>query len=180
MRKLRSWVKIALFLSSYIPLYLIIIARNWWTTVEVGRYTIPWIAVFFVALTIFSGYALRKVLSLRRSEEPKPRDIDSYRRKNDLLTNYLVAYIVPFANIDLTTIGGWAALLVFFFVLASIQINSDQLYTNPVLALIGYDIYEIDDSDGRSSDLIVIKRNENISGQSIDVVQISDNIYLSV
>ena len=180
MRELRGWVKVALFLSSYIPLYLIIIVQSWGTTVWFEGVSVPWIAGIFVVLTIISGYALRKVLSLRSSEEPKPRTVNSFRRKNELLTNYIVAYIVPFVNLDLTTTGGWAALLIFFFVLGSIQINSDQLYTNPVLAVAGYDIYEIPDEECQSSDLLVIDRNKDISKKSVDVVQISDNIYLGV
>ena len=120
-------------------------------------------------------------MDLRSREEPDPKHFVSVRRRNDILTSYLVAYIFPFVSIDYALWENWFILVVFFGVLGSIQIQSDQLYVNPVLAIKGYDIYEVEDRDTGNADLVIAHRSNSVSTEShLDVVQAGSNVYIAV
>lgn len=181
MREFRQWVKIGLFFSSYIPFYAIMAVITRDLTVAVYGFNVPYSAVFFITISVASFYVLNKVLKLRTSEEPAPKHFDSVRRRNDLLTSYLVAYIFPFVSIDYALWENWFILVVFFFVLGAIQIQSDQLYVNPVLSMMGYDIYEVEDKGTGNMDLIVAPRSVQISTEThTDVVQAGSNVYIAI
>lgn len=180
MREFRGWVKISLFLSAYIPFFLIMAVQNLSPIYEVRGVPIPWIAAFFIILSVFSAAVLRKAIKLRKSREPKPKNVSTYRKRNDLLAGYLIAYVFPFVDLNYANWESWAALLIFFSVLAAIQLRSDQLHINPVLAAIGYDIYEVEDTDRGTTDLVLAHKSENVrAGEHLDAVKIGSNIYIT-
>ncbi len=181
MREFRLWVKIALFASSYIPFYAIMAVITRDITYTVNGYEVPWIAIIFIALLIGSGMVLQKIMNLRESEEPNPKHLSSVRRRNDLLTSYLVAYVFPFISLDYTLWESWFIVTVFFGVLGSIQVQSDQLYVNPVLAAFGYHIYEVEDADTGNVDLVVAPRSEQLSTEThFNAVRAGSNVYIAV
>lgn len=181
MKEFRNWVKIGLFSSSYIPFYLIMAVITRDITVGIRGFEIPIATVLFLSLTVVSYRILNKVMDLRSREEPDPKHFVSVRRRNDILTSYLVAYIFPFVSIDYALWENWFILVVFFGVLGSIQIQSDQLYVNPVLAIKGYDIYEVEDRDTGNADLVIAHRSNSVSTEShLDVVQAGSNVYIAV
>ncbi|MGQ3721134.1 hypothetical protein [Natrialba aegyptia] len=181
MREFRLWVKIALFASSYIPFYAIMAVITRDLTHTLVGYEIPSVSIVFIVLLIGSGWVLQKIMDLRESEEPNPKHISSVRRRNDLLTSYLVAYIFPFISLDYALWESWFVLAVFFGVLGSIQVQSDQLYVNPVLAAFGYHIYEVEDADSGNVDLVVAPKSEQLSTEThLDAVRAGSNVYIAV
>lgn len=174
----RAWVKISLFLSSYIPLWLAMALKTHTITTTIRNITIPWVTTLFVLLAITSGIILREAISIRKQREPKYRTIESYKSRHDLLTSYLLAYIFPFANLDYTQWVNWAILGIFFFMLAAIQIRSVQLHVNPVLAALGYKIYEIEQG-GKGTNMLVAKRGVNLEKDSVKTIELSDRVYIT-
>lgn len=114
MREFRGWVKISLFLSAYIPFFLIMAVQNLDPVFQVKGVPIPWIAVLFIILSAFSAAILRKAINLRKSREPKPKNVSTYQKRNDLLAGYLIAYVFPFVDLNYSYWESWAALLIFF------------------------------------------------------------------
>jgi hypothetical protein len=52
-------------------------------------------------------------------------------------------YIFAFIGLDLFNIDSLVTFLVFFGIVGIIQIRSSQLHVNPILGMVGYDIYHI-------------------------------------
>lgn len=190
MAELRSGVKWLLFLSSYIPLYLILIIkhRNITFTVPdlnvtvlsplVGR-EIPYVSLFWLLLIVVSGSFLYLVLQLRQSKGGERfANIDSCRTRNDLVTNYILVYIFPFVVLDYTQTTNWLAFIIFFSVIGIIQVRSNHLYVNPVLAIFNYDIYEVD--TGEEILTIVTKEDLAPSQKPVKTVELSNGVYLTV
>jgi hypothetical protein len=147
---------------------------------EIFGVSIPWIAAVFGAITIISGLVLWQTIRLRRNEEPKPKSLDSLRKRNDLFSAYLIAYIFPFVNLNYSDITSWITLSIFFVVLASIQLRSNQLHINPVLAIIGYDVYEVENAEKGTTDLVLAHKSKNLGiGDDIEAVQVGPNIYIT-
>lgn len=175
----RAWVKIGLFMSSYIPLWLAMSLKTHDATYAIRGITLPWVSITFLLFAIASGVVLREAISIRKTREPKYRDIESYKSRHDLLTGYLIAYIFPFINLNYTNWENWVIFAMFFLVLASIQIRSTHLHVNPVLAVLGYDIYEIEDG-GRGTNLLVADKNMNLDRDSVQAVELGNRVYMTV
>lgn len=175
----RGWVKGGLFLSSYIPLWLAMAVKTHSVTTGIHGFSVPWVSLSFLLLTLASGIALREAILVRKRKEPKFRDIESYKNRHDLLTSYLIPYIFPFVSLDYTTWESWVIFALFFSVLAAIQIRSAHLHVNPVLAALGYDIYEIEDGS-RGTNMLVADRDMDLERESVKAVELSNRVYITV
>jgi len=190
MAELRKGIKWLLFLSSYIPLYTILTIKHWDITITVpeNQYLVlnilsgmklPLVSVLWVILSVLSGFALWLVLSLRRSKGGQDfTQVSSFRSRNDLITSYILVYVFPFVVLDYTVLTNWIAFLIFFAVIGVIQVRSNHLYVNPVLALFSYDIYEVDTGDKRLT--VLTKDNLGNDSGPIKTVELSNDVYMSV
>ena len=179
MADFRLWVKFALFLSSYIPLWLAMALKTSNITIVLREVSVPILSVVFFFVVLLSGLILLEAFSLRKQKDPKFQDIESYKSRHDLLTSYLIAYIFPFVGLDYSQPESWLIFGIFFITLAAIQIRSTQLHVNPVLAVLGYRIYEIEDS-GKGTNMLVTKRDVNLEDGPVKMVELSNHVYLTV
>ena len=166
-------------MSSYIPLWLAMALKTHTIQHNIQGFQLPWIALGFLLLTTLSGLTLREAISIRERREPKYRNIESYKSRHDLLTSYLIPYIFPFVSLNYTNWVNWAIFGIFFIVLGAIQIRSSQLHVNPILAALGYDIYEIE-GEGKGTNMLVAKRDVNLEQERVKTVELSNQVYLTV
>ena len=61
---------------------------------------------------------------------------------------YIATYLIPFFGVDLGTTDDIVVLGGFLLVLMIVYVNSSMLFVNPVLSLVGYHWFEVDDPDG--------------------------------
>lgn len=190
MPELRRGVKWLLFLSSYAPLFIILIINHWSiratipdTTIPVLRnlsgVNFPILSVVWLLLAVVSCFALLSVLNIRKSKGGRDfKTVDEYRSRDELITTYILVYIFPFVVLDYTSLANWVAFAVFFFVIGVIQVRSNQLYVNPILALLDYRIYEIDTGDEVLT--LVIKGDLEEPVESVKTVELSNGVHMVV
>ena len=75
---------------------------------------------------------------------------------------------------------GWTVLGIFFFMLMFIQVRSGQLHINPILMMLGYDIYEVVDQQSGNTDFLVADRDKDLKQGTPTTVQIGPDVYLTV
>jgi hypothetical protein len=63
------------------------------------------------------------------------------------------------------------------FVIGLLYVNSNMIYTNPVLNIVGYHTFEIEDSEGKTTAL-VCKRAYVRTGSEINAISIGDYVLL--
>lgn len=153
MPRLRRPVKILLFASSYFPLFVILAMKTWPVKADVFGYTIPWVSAIFVLLCVLPLPLPFLVATVKSNGGDTPKEVDQYRRRNDMVTSYLLVYVFAYLGLEYTEVTSWIAFLIFFGVVAIIQLRSEQLHVNPLLALVGYDIYEV--TFGREVRLVI-------------------------
>lgn len=190
MAELKGGVKWLLFLSSYIPLYAILIFQHWSITVTIPETTLPIIhqvsgesvpivSAVWILLGVISFIALYLVLSLRRSRGGQDfKNIDSYKSRDELVTTYILVYIFPFVVLDYSSLINWMAFLIFFLVIGIIQVRSTHLHVNPILAILGYRIYEVD--TGERKVLLVTKKDIQEPVDSVRTVELSNDVHMTV
>lgn len=163
---IRSYVKILLFLSSYIPLFVVL---------SLLHHTNK---IFVIAMVIIIAATLVTLLLLFKASEMEgnyPNNIIKFENINNVGLEYIITYIFPFLSMNFSDPGVLLALLIMFLVIGYIYINSDLIYMNPMLNLFGYNIYKCHTELGNI--IIISKRNiEEIKENKI--IQLSDNVYL--
>lgn len=129
---MRLWVKVGLFFSSYLPLFLILAIKNWYNIYATILFGVTLIYSFIWALIFF---AVKK-------ETAEKYKIIKLRNKTHESLNYLVPYIISFIGFDLTKWQDWTSLFILLFILFIVYSNSYLLYINPILLLFEYKIYD--------------------------------------
>ena len=131
---MRFWAKIALFLSAYFPLFLILTIKNY-----PGVDLIP-------ILTLIIGISMLVwglILCDSKKSSGEYYKILKVENKTHESLNYLAPYIVPFLNFDLTKYQDVIVLFIFLLIIFVVYMSSDLIYTNPVLAFVKCKIYRV-------------------------------------
>ncbi|WP_017416452.1 hypothetical protein [Clostridium tunisiense] len=176
-RALQFMFRFLLFLSSYIPLFIIIFLKN------VSDF---WISIVIIGLLIFLPLlVIRKYIS-----NPLKHDannliiIRNLNKKDSEILNYISAYIIPLIafNSDVITKDGISlpnllGVLVLFAVICNLYMRAEMYYVNPILNIF-YDIYSATTDKGENSIVFIDKGTSVPLGKSIMTRRISPGAYL--
>jgi hypothetical protein len=161
--------RLILFLSSYAPLFLILAVRNSFE----NRY----ISGGFVALAVGAVTILFLFLRQARQLAGDKVSIASVVSRDGDTMSYIVTYLLPFLAVRFNEIGDAISLAIVFFVIGLLYVNSNMIYTNPVLNIAGYHIFEVQDRDGKTTALIC-KRTYIRVGSELDAVSLGDYVLM--
>jgi len=159
-----------LFASSYFPLMLIfgIFLLRTYLYWAIGTFTLGILSL----LIVFFFIRWRK--NKGGVSQAKITGVD---KRDENVMSYIASYIIPFVTFPLETWEQFSALLVFIIVLATLYINSNMIYINPMFNLVGYHLYEINiESDTMPHYLIA--RQAIKPNQMLYFVEISTNVYM--
>jgi len=160
---------VMLFLSSYAPLFVIIAVRSWST----NRH----LAVGLGILAVLSVVVLFAFLHTVRTLSVTKMKVASVRSRDGDVMSYIVTYLLPFLAVkpdDLTDVMSQG---IFFLVIGILYVNSHMIYANPILNIVGYHIFEIEDVEGKVSSLICNRSYIRI-GSEVDAISIGDYVLL--
>ncbi len=161
---LNNNVRILLFLTSYFPLFVIIMIRHY-QQIEVFYVLIPIIVISSVALfRVFSS--LNKIVGMPISSKSKIENSGS------CILQYFLTYVIPFVTIEVLDWQNVATYGIIFFVIGVIYIKSDLIYLNPTLLLLGYKIYKVTTIN---DEIVVITNNNKFLNNPI--IKIGAGVY---
>jgi len=94
---------------------------------------------------------------------------------------FLATYIVPLACIDMDKERSCLMLITILVLIGWIYIKTNLFYTNPTLAIWGYQIYKIsaNNSTENKKNIIVIGRTKISLGDHLRLKEIDDEIFLA-
>ncbi len=176
---MRFWVKILLFLSSYIPMFLIFAIQNYSNKV---------ITLIFGGIILLCISIWILIFSITRKQTYKSgQRIIKIESKMDASLTYLTPYLIAFLSFDMTKWQDSLSILVLLVVLFVICLNSDLLYINPMLLVFKFKFYKVtlyDPSVGSQIseyEVILITKKDNIKiGDKISIQEVDDNTFLEV
>jgi hypothetical protein len=166
----KLWFRIALFVSSYAPLFALLAYKN-------RRCSSTWITLG--AIAIGSLLALAVVMLSKLNEHGPSLTVKHSRPKDGDVLAYTATYLVPFLGVDLTKAEGIIVLTGFLLVLGIVYVNSDMLFVNPMLNLAGYHSFWVVDEDGHEYSLIT-RRTEVEPKSTIRPAQVGKYVRLEV
>lgn len=146
---LKNNIRILLFLTSYFPLFGIIMILHY-QTIEVFYILIPVIIISSIAL-------IKVVLDLNKVVGKPINSKHKIENNGKDVLQYFLTYVIPFLALETL---GWQNLAVYgiiFFIIGIIYVKSDLICLNPTLLLLGYNIYKVTTDD---QEIVVITRNK--------------------
>ncbi|MDX2128363.1 MAG: hypothetical protein SFU91_04935 [Chloroherpetonaceae bacterium] len=192
---LHGIAQFALFVTSYIPLFLLIIFRQLFENFSFLNFSgldYPSIKLFitkfglstFLSLiSIFGGFGfwltLRNIKSV--AENGRPIRIKDVKNKNSEAIGYIATYIIPFLFQSFNGYYEFVSVIFLLFIIYRIYINSSLLLINPVLSVF-YSIYEVIYIDGSNerNGLIIIEDNYLQDNEELKIYEIGHKLFFAI
>ena len=152
---MRTVQKTFFYMSSFIPLYLLLIVQNFQIRDESGLFSWEIIKSQFdfsnkVISSFWVGLFLLLVISLigcgmffgvyTTKEGIKSSISDAEFVREDTM-GYIVTYIVPLLSMDIESVRSLTINLLLFIIIGSFYVKNDQIFMNPLYNLFGYNIF---------------------------------------
>lgn len=120
-------------------------------------------------------FGLREKLSQRL----EPISLVAVKEKKTLTAEVLLSYVLPLLAFDFGTWVGLVQFLVFFCVIAVLNLRPNAIVGNVALGLIGYRFYECEYANGSNSVLVMTRRYLSAeAGMGIEVGFLNDEVAI--
>jgi hypothetical protein len=165
------FTRVVLFLSSYAPLFGLFAVKQYSHSHK--------IAYTFFALSLFSLAVLYVFIRTGKSLATTQIVVKEHVARDGDAMSYIVTYLVPFLDINFTELDNVIGLGIIFFVLGILYVNSNMIYMNPVLNLVGFHIFDTRTSDDRPL-VLITRRSFLASDVQLSVALFGDYTGLEV
>ncbi len=177
---LKKWVRLTLFLSAYTPLFALLGLRilfdNYKVITEWNMFSFGILLISIVI--IFSNFILYYLLRKSKKEDNCKHIMIKHKENlNHVYLEYLVTYIIPFLNINYSNITDIFLLLLLLMIVCFMYIKSNLIYVNPIINLLGYNLFKIDDPF-QNEYMLLTKRNKLLLDVAIKAVSVHENIIM--
>ena len=162
-------VRLVMLAAAYSPLLLLLAVLN--------SFRIEWLRWVLVGMSAASvvGTLLFLFVAIPRRNagpevltKPKPRDGEALK--------FFASYVVPFFVTTAAQPAARWGLLIYLLMIAVLYLQSDLYYSNPLLALLGFRVFEVDRPDGGF--LLLITRAWYIApGESRDLIPLGGYVH---
>jgi hypothetical protein len=142
--------QIAMFLSSYSPLFAVFALLD--------SFGSGWPARVCAGLAIVGLLLPLGVFVAARRLAPQSLHAESSQVRDGDVLAYIATYLVPFAAVTATTARERGALGLFVLLIAVLYVRSELFYINPLLALVGYRMFQVTTPAGASVVLLTRRR----------------------
>jgi hypothetical protein len=167
---MRAWVRWSLFGSSYTPFFIILLLRVLKTKSGSTHSEPVGLAWTLTAIVLVSNAVLIYLLVLSTNfASQEAGKIVTISSKTSESLNYIVTYIIPF--LDFKPAEDLLSLIILLAVIGVLYVNSNLLYTNPMLSFFGYRVYEIT-IEGYPSPRLVLTRRRRQIGDAITITSL--------
>jgi hypothetical protein len=182
------WQKIELYIVSLWFLFVLLLANN----VDVplcfennctfigfknliGMNIIAITSIGFIILgTIFY---LRFNYKIEKAAPTLPKTVSKIQDLYFENLTFLITYIIPFVGFNLNVNRNRLTLVLMLVLIGWFYVKANMFYTNPSLAVLGYQIYRVDTAE--NSNMIVIVKGRIHKDDSIYSRKIDENIYFA-
>lgn len=152
---MRTVQKTLFYMSSFIPLYLLLIVQNFHFRSDKGRFSLEvvmnqfnfstkTISFFWWGLLILISISLLGCLvffKIYNAKEGILADISDAEFVREDTMGYIVTYIVPLLSMDISNMRSLVLNFLLFIIIGTFYVKNDQIFMNPIYNLFGYNIF---------------------------------------
>lgn len=139
--KPRALTAVLLFVSSFSPLFLIVAVKDFDFKANVLLHPIPILTMLIIVA--ISVALLLLVFALIKKGDTVVLITKVSNRSTDII-NYTIPYMLSFIGINLESPSDIISTGIFLIILLLLTITSKSVFINPILALVGYGLYDIE------------------------------------
>jgi hypothetical protein len=162
--------RIALFLSSYAPLFALLAWTNRGTT---------WVWLTLAIVAVLSVVALAVVFRIKATDVGPRLVVARSTPDEGEVMAYVSTYLLPFLGLDLSSATGIVVFLGFLVVVGVVYVNSNMLFVNPLLSVAGYHTFKVVDPDGAEYRLVTRRKDLEV-GAALRPAQVGRYVRLEV
>jgi len=163
-------VRVIMLSAAYAPLLVLLAVLD---SFDLG--SLRWIPAGFAVVSI-AGTAVFLLVAVPRRNATVERIHTAKPREGEAL-KFFASYVVPFFVTATAAQPARWGLLIYLGMIALLYLQGDMYFSNPVLALLGYRIFELGRAD--RGFLLVLSRAWHLApGQSIPLVPLGGYIYV--
>lgn len=165
----RICIKIIMFISSYFPLYIMLLLLHYSKFNDLNKLLKPKIILFLSALFVCIMISVVSIFLLFNAKGTAPLKIGKTQRPDDTIISYMMTYIIPILSIDFSDNGIVMVNVILFLLIGYLYVRLNLLYLNPLWSLFGYLPFIINDDTIVISNMnyIEIKNREILRGTYI-------------
>lgn len=176
MEKLGIKIKLILFFSAYFPLFLILCIKNCDLFCKYSEFIHTktfWMILIPFLISILSCFLfLLFILFLNKKSADSEYELIDYSDSASQSISYVLTYIIPFLDFNLTDRYDIICVYILLFIIGIIYVNTNMMYTNPWLYILGYSAYEVELKQGdeyQKSILLIDNKNKFSLRKSIKI-----------
>ncbi|MCR3760435.1 hypothetical protein KYB31_15765 [Clostridium felsineum] len=168
--KFSKWI---LYISSYIPLYLIYIVNNTFDVYSeyekirykkqysfhllLGNSKMNIIIIIIFGILILASASLLFLIIYIACKSTSYNKFYCIEKNNEKINEYILMYVVPFITMQSDSCKDLFMFLVIFIVIGIISVKNDLVYVNPVLYFFKYNIYVFKQEGSTHKDILITK-----------------------
>ena len=195
--KTRLLSSIAIFISGYTPLFLIMVIKDikkivWFehvfenSSLGLSKINIPYWFEFknvdiVMALLFLSILSLTLLAFVLRNVTKRPFAINviSAKSRSSEVVNYTIPYMISFVAFDLSKWQDIFSLFLFLSVLCLLSVRSQSVFINPILAAIGYGLYDCKYNEyGNEKECVMLSKHDLLPKNNESYVKL--NNYMGI
>lgn len=151
--KMDKW---RLFLSSYLPLYILIIVKDYqffWdmfckinaifdkSKSNIVKFDIYQWSFFIGVIALLTVSIITILWFILVPSNQRYEIIGEFEKSGDSVISYIVTYVIPLLSMDIHNPNSVLINLLLFIFIGVLYVAQDLVYLNPILALLGYSFY---------------------------------------
>lgn len=175
--RLRCGASILIFLSAYSPLSVIFLIQDFdFAKKEIIH---PWLIGTILVISALSCILLWVSVSCLKTSSPLIT-VKSVSNRSGELINYSIPYMISFLVIDMGNLNLVVSFVFFMFILYWLTMKTHNVFINPVLAGMGYNIYTVRyERNGHDcEDLFLVKGSRLRKNERCRLFEISEQLYV--
>ena len=170
--------KLLFFVVSYSPLILALLIKYALSVSIWNIYRIIFIVVL-LAFLIICILLIKSLLDDQASDNPYEENCKIKESSNSDYSLFIMSYLIPFFSINLTFNDVIPTLFIMVFI-AYIYIKSSLLAVNPVLNVLGYNLYKAIKVNENKDIILIFKGKLDCSSCKIRLIKIDDDVFIGV
>ena len=165
--------KIALFLSAFVPMYMLVIIKMLLDLVEGRERGDITTLIVITILLVLVGFGLLGICyTLFNNKTPKTKVcvIKTDNVTGQYFFGYFSLFILVAVHLALYTVSDIVLFFIINIIIAIVYIHNNLYYINPLLNLVGYNVYKVTcNFDGEDKQLNVFIKDSLVKSGQIEI-----------
>ncbi len=183
------FIKLMLFLYSYIPLFIILLIRDLIIRYENVKVNFniknihlnlnDLVFILVIIIIVSSMIMVERVLKNEKKSNSRQYKVINYENKAyDYFLNYTATYIFSLVGIRFNSLVDVVTFSIYIFIVGYIYVTNDLMYLNPTLNFRGYKIYQMEFENQQALKTVIVdKKCEIRKGIKLIIVD-AESFYI--